>query len=277
MPAYLTEFHQTHVFPVYLSKLGFSLLVLSTLLIAAAGYIINDISDVSIDEVNKPGNNLIGKQFSEQFARKIFYVFSITGILIGFWLALIIGKPVMGFINLFSAGSLWLYSTSFKKRLFIGNIVIALLSSLALIIVGLYEPSIYANIEFILYYSAFAFIVTLIREIIKDMEDIDGDELAQCKTIPIIFGIKTTKAIVNSLILITTAGIVFVLLKYFFLNKVVNFTYLVGMFIIPFSALSWLVSTAGEKKDYHYASMFTKGIMVYGILSMIPFWYYFLK
>ncbi len=277
MPAYVTEFHQTHIFPVYLSKIGFSLVVLSTILIAAAGYVINDLYDAGIDEVNKPGKNLIGKEFSERFAKRLFFIFSIVGILIGFYLATIIQRQVMGFIQVFATGSLWMYSTYYKKRLFIGNIIIALLSALVVIIVGLYEPSIYPNIEFILYYAAFAFLVSLIREIIKDMEDIDGDERAQCKTMPIIFGMKTSKSIVVALIYITMGGLTYILWKYFYANKIVNFAYLIGMFLIPFAALSYLVSTASEKKDYHYASMFTKGIMVYGILSMIPFWYYFLR
>jgi len=277
MPAFITEFHQTHIFPTHLSKTGFLMLVLSSLLVAAAGYIINDVHDVSIDEVNKPGKNLIGKKYSEQFAKKLFYWFSGIAIAIGFYLALAIQKNVMGFIQVFAVVSLYMYSSSFKKRLFIGNLIIALLAALAVAIVGLYEPSIYLNIEFVLYYAAFAFIVTLTREIIKDIEDFDGDELAQRKTIPIVFGVKIAKTIIISLIIITLAGLMYLLWKYFYMNKVTSFINLIGMFLIPFLALSYLVITAHEKKDYYYASLFTKAIMVYGLLSIIPFWYYFLR
>src|SRR5438046_1643334 len=79
MPAYILQFNRAHIFPTYLSKIGFGILMLSTLLIAAAGYIINDVYDTGIDAVNKPGKNLIGKEFSEKFARKLFYIFSAIG------------------------------------------------------------------------------------------------------------------------------------------------------------------------------------------------------
>ncbi len=277
MPAFILEFNRTHNFPGYLSKVGFSMLMLSTLLIAAAGYIINDVYDTDIDAVNKPGKNLVGTKFSVKFAKRLFNIFSVVGILLGVYLALAIGKPVMAFIQVFAVASLYRYAAYFKKRLLIGNLIIALLSALSLIIVGLYEPSIYPNIQFILYYGVFAFMVSLTREIIKDVEDVDGDELAQCKTIPIRFGIKASKMIIVLLIAITMAALTWFLYRFFFINKVVNFATLVGMFLIPFAALAWLVISAREKKDYYYASMFTKGIMIYGLLSIIPFWYFFLR
>lgn len=277
MPAFIFEFNHTGAFPTYLSKTGFCLLVLSTLLIAAAGYIINDVYDVNIDEVNKPGKNLIGKRFSDAFAKKLFYIFSSIGIVIGIYLALVIQKPVMAFIQVFAAGSLYMYASQFKRRLLIGNLIVAFLSSLSLLIVGLFEPSIYPNIQYILYYALFAFLVSLTREIIKDIEDLDGDELAQCKSIPVLFGVKWSKAILVTLIAVTMAALSYILWRLFYTNTVISFTTLLGMFLVPFLALTYLVITAREQKDYYYASLFTKGIMIYGLLSMIPFWHYFLK
>ncbi len=277
IPGYMKGYNQTGIFPEFLTKTGFCLLVLSTVLIAAAGYIINDVFDVRIDEINKPGKNRIGKKFSEKFARRIFYVFSITGILIGFYLALGIQKPVMGFVQVFSVVSLYMYASQFKKRLLIGNILIALLSSLAVLIVGLYEPSYYFNIKFILFYAGFAFIVSLIREIIKDMEDIDGDERAQCKSLPILYGIKRTKLIVIILILLTMAALTFIFWGLFSVSTVINFTNLILLSMLPFLALIYLVAKAGVKRDFHYASLFTKAIMIYGILSIVPLWYYILR
>jgi len=277
MPAYQTAYNNLDVFPAHLSKVDFILLVLSTLFIAAAGNIINDVFDVRSDEINKPGKNNIGKLISADTGKILFYVFSSIGIVIGLYLAFKIEKPVMGFINAFAAGSLWMYSSYYKKRLLIGNVIIALLAGLALLTVGLFEPEFYPNITYLLIYSGFAFAVTLIREIIKDIEDLDGDERTQCKTLPVVFGIKKSKAIVLFLIIVTAAIIGYVLFSYFYQNRVISFWNLIAMFEIPFLALAYLVITASEKKDFHFASTFTKIIMVLGVFSLFPFYYFFLR
>jgi 4-hydroxybenzoate polyprenyltransferase len=277
MPAYQTAYNNIGIFPSHLSKIDFILLVLSAVLIAAAGNIINDVFDVRADEINKPGKNSIGKLISAETGRKLYYIFSATGIAIGFYLAAKIEKPVMGFINVFAAGSLWMYSSYYKKRLLMGNVVIALLSGLALLMVGLFEPEFYPNITYLLIYSGFAFAVTLIREIIKDMEDLDGDERTQCKTLPVVAGIKKSKAVVLILIVITVVMIGYILVTYFYRNNVISFWNLLAMFEIPFLALAYLVITASEKKDFRFASTFTKIVMVLGVFSLFPFYYFFLR
>jgi len=277
MPAYQTAYNNIEIFPPHLSKMDFMLLVCSTLLIAAAGNIINDVFDVISDGINKPGKNSIGKLISSETATRLFYIFSATGIAIGFYLAFKIEKPVMGFINVFAAGSLWMYSSYYKKRLLTGNILIAILAGLALLIIGLYEPEFYPNITYLLIYCGFAFAVTLIREIIKDMEDIDGDERTQCKTLPVIVGIKKTKTVVLILIIVTIALVGWVLVTYFYGNHVISIWNLLAIFEIPFLALAYLVMTASEKKDFHFASTFAKLIMVLGVFSLFPFYYFFLR
>jgi len=277
MPAYQTAFVNTEIFPEHLSKFDFVLLVLSSVLLAAAGNIINDVFDVRIDEINKPGKNLIGKNISANAAKIIFYIFSSIGILIGVYLAFKINKPVMCFINIFVAGSLWMYSLFYKRRLLIGNFLIAILSSMSLLIVGLFEPNFYPNIGYLLVYSGFAFSVSLVREIIKDIEDIDGDERVQCKTLPIVAGIKWTKIVLIVLVSATMAATGWILFTYFYGNKVISFWNLLAIFEIPFFGLGYLIITAGVKKDFHFASSFTKGIMVMGVCSLFPFYYFFLR
>ncbi|MCX6292029.1 MAG: geranylgeranylglycerol-phosphate geranylgeranyltransferase [Bacteroidetes bacterium] len=277
IPAFQTEYNNTGIFPSHLGKIEFVLLVLSTVLIAAAGNIINDVFDVHMDEINKPGKNVIGKMISVGAAKMLFYIFSAAGVIIGFYLSLKIDKPVMGCIPLFAAGSLWMYASYYKKRFLIGNFIVALLSSLSLLLVGLYEPAFYPNLEYLLVYVVFALALSLIREIIKDMEDVDGDERAQCKSLPIIAGIKTTKYILVFLIIVTATLMAYILSKYFYGNKVINFWNLLAIFEIPLVALSYLVVSAEEKKDYHFASTFVKIIMVLGIFSLLPFYYYFLR
>ena len=277
IPAYQTAYNNIEIFPAHLSKPDFILLVLSALLIAAAGNIINDVFDVRTDEINNPGKNSIGKFISAEAARRLCYVSWSVGIVIGFYLAFKIEKPVMGFIHVFAAGSLWMYSTYYKKRLLIGNIIIALLSALVLLMVGLFEPEFYPNITYLLIYSGFAFSVTLIREIIKDMEDVDGDERTQCKTLPVIAGIKKSKAVVLILIALTAILIGYILTSYFYGNRVISIWNLFAIFEIPFFGLAYLVITAADKKDLHFASTFTKIIMVLGVFSLFPFYYFFLR
>ena len=277
IPAFLTEKKVTGEMPLHLNKIQFLLLVLSTLLIAAGGYIINDIYDTEIDEINRPGKNVIGRNISEASAMKWYYAFTLPGILFGFIVAFQIDKISMAAIPLFCALSLYMYSTFYKKRFVIGNIIIALVTSLSVLLIGLFEPEFYRNIIYLLYYSAFAFEMSLIREIIKDAEDLDGDERAQCKTIPVKLGLTKTKFIIVSLITFTIATIVFVLHKDFWQNTVINFWNLVAIFTVPLLALMYLVASAKEKNDYHYASLFSKIFMSFGILSMAGLWYYFLR
>ena len=276
IPAFQTEYNITGEFPDHLSKFDFSLLVLSTILIAAAGYIINDIFDITADEINKPESVVIGKKITEKKARLVYLLLNAVGISISLYLAIKIEHPTMALVQVFIVASLWMYSSYYKRRILSGNFIIALLSALVLIVVGLYEPEFYRNFVFLMAYSGFAFFVSLTREIIKDMEDVEGDEKAQYKTLPVRFGLQKTKGIIYFNLLLTGGLIVLVFYQFFFINKVISFWYLLSMFLIPFLALTYLIYSANEKKDYYYASLFTKIIMLVGILTMIPFYYYFL-
>ena len=245
--------------------------------IAAGGYIINDVFDVHIDEVNKPGKNPVGKSISVQAASMTAYILFTAGSVIGIALSIKADVPAMGFLLPFSAVSLYMYSSHFKRRLLTGNFIIALLSALSVMIVALFEQHFYPNIQFVLIYAVFAFIISLIREIIKDAEDMEGDERSQCKTFPILYGIQRTKILLSVLITINLFIISYFLSLYFYTNTVISFWYLLGLFAVPFVALGYLVTSAETKKDFHYASVFAKFVMLYGILTMVPFYWYFLK
>ncbi|CAN5578194.1 geranylgeranylglycerol-phosphate geranylgeranyltransferase [soil metagenome] len=277
MPAYITEFNNTGVFPPHLSKTEFFLLLFATMAIAAGGYLINDVFDVHIDEVNKHGKNIIGKKISVQSASLTAYVLFTIGSIIGISVSFSANTTAMGLLLPFSAVSLYMYSSHFKRQLLTGNLVIAFLSALSVLIVALFEPHFYPNIQFVLIYGVFAFIISLIREIIKDVEDIKGDDRFQCKTFPILYGIQRTKTLLGILITLNLVIMGYFLYLYFYTNTVISFWYLVGIFAIPFIALGYLVSSAETEKDFHYASTFAKFIMLYGILTMVPFYWYFLK
>jgi 4-hydroxybenzoate polyprenyltransferase len=276
LPAFRAEYFITGEFPPHLSTAEFYLVVASTLLIAAGGYLINDYFDINIDEINKPGKNKIGVIIAPVAARKVYFVLTAIGVACGLFIGIRISKPVIGFIPLFSAISLWMYSSFYKRRLFTGNFIIAILTALSLLIVGLFEPEFYRNFNYLLWYAILAFLISLIRELIKDIEDIEGDELAQCKTVPIRLGIPASKKIIVVLIILTSAYIMNILVRNFSSNSVISLWYIAAFFIIPLAALGYMVITANEKKDFHYASLFSKLIMLEGIVSLIPFWYYFL-
>jgi 4-hydroxybenzoate polyprenyltransferase len=277
MPAFITEYHNTGVFPQHMTKPEFFILLFATLMIAAGGYVINDVFDINIDAVNKPRKNAIGKSFSIESAKLTSYILFTIGSIAGIALSFRLHVTAMGLLLPFSAVSLFMYSSHFKRRMLIGNFIIALLSALSVLLVAFFEPGFYPNIQFVLVYAVFAFFISLIREIIKDAEDIDGDELAQCKTFPILFGIRKTKLLLSLLIVLNLAVICYFLSIYFYHNTVIDFWYLVAIFAIPFFALGYLVSAAEIKKDFQYASAFAKFVMLYGLLTMIPFYWYFLK
>ena len=276
IPAFRTEYFITNIFPDHLSAIEFTLLVLSTAFIAAAGYIINDAFDVQTDAVNKPGKNLVGSLLSIGKAKRIFGVLGGAGIMLGIFLSIRIGKPQMGLLHVFSVFTLYLYSSNYKKVPFVGNFLVAALCALSLLLVGLFEPEFYRNINYLMWFVVMAFLLSLVREIIKDMEDVSGDEMAGARTLPIAIGIRRTKIIVHFFLLLTAAYVAWIIYNNFQSNSIISIWYMMAMFIIPLAGLFYLVASAGSKKDFHYASLFAKLILLGGILTMVPFYFYFL-
>ncbi|MEQ8573165.1 MAG: geranylgeranylglycerol-phosphate geranylgeranyltransferase, partial [Fulvivirga sp.] len=149
-----------------------ALLSFSTIIIAAAGYIINDYYDVKIDLINKPKRVVVGRILKRRVAMIAHTVLNFIGIGIGLHLSWKLGA-----LNFLCAFVLWLYSNQLKRIAFLGNLSVALLTGLSILIIGLFfEPD---NI-LIMAYSLFAFAFTLIREIIKDIEDLKGDSSFGC-------------------------------------------------------------------------------------------------
>ena len=137
--------------------------------------------------------------------------------------------------------------------------------------------SFYPNILYLLIYGAFAFLLSFAREVIKDVEDIDGDERMQCKTFPIRYGINASKALISIVLAVTAAALGVLLYYLFHESTVVSWWNLLLMFDVPLAGLIYLVISAGERGDFHFASIYLKAYFLMGILSMFPFWYYFLR
>jgi 4-hydroxybenzoate polyprenyltransferase len=232
------------------------LLSVSTISIAAGGYIINDYYDVKIDYINKPSRVVIGKSITRRYAILFHVLLSTIGVALGIYLSLGIGV-----VNAVSVFLLWLYSNNLKRLPFIGNVTVAFLTGLAVIVVDLFYRT---NNSLVVIYALFAFFITLVREVIKDMEDLKGDNSFGCKTLPIIWGIRKTKLLLY-VILVTFAGIVVILNQ---LYRALPFKYHLIFLFVPLLWLLYRLIRADMKKDFTRLSIFCKVIMMLGILSM---------
>lgn len=258
-----------------LSDLQFFYLVLSTLFIAAAGYIINDYFDTQVDRLNER-KVIIDNTIKRREAILLHFVLSGIGVFLGFYLGWRVGITNLGFINLFSSTALWFYSTNMKKAYLSGNIIISLLAALTLFIVPMYDiipnPAVNGESAFYLicFYSIFAFVTTFIREIVKDFEDQFGDSKMGYNTFAIISA-KTAKITVQiiSVLLITIIGwISYLQITY---DELYAAIYVLLSIELPLVYFFIKLRTASDKKTYHKLSQLIKLIMLTGTLSILVF------
>jgi 4-hydroxybenzoate polyprenyltransferase len=239
----------------------FYLLHLATFCVAGAGYIINDYYDIKIDAINKPQRLVVGNGINRRQAILAHLLLSVIGVMVGFALS----WPV-GFINAGAVLLLWGYSAQLKKMLLLGNLTIAFLSATMLLVVavnfGAANKAVWA-------YALFSFIISLVREIIKDMEDVKGDARFGCRTVPIVVGIPNTKYGLYFLLLVfyvtVIAAIIYRWHDWFFC------AYMVLLVLVPALLFLTKITTADRKKDFSHLSRWCKGIMLMGMLSMLFF------
>ena len=239
-----------------LLDIRFFFLCASTVSIAAAGYIINDYYDVKIDLINKPERVVVGKSVTRRFAILFHVVLSMLGILIGLTLSW-----RLGIVNVFCVFLLWLYSNNLKRLPFIGNFTVALLTGISIFSVDIFYRT---GNPLVIIYAAFSFFMTLVREIIKDMEDLKGDNTFGCKTLPIVWGIRKTKFMIYVTLIIFAC--IVLLLNQFYVG--LQLYYFLIFLFIPLFILTIRLIRADTIKDYAWLSSFCKLIMLLGILSM---------
>lgn len=267
-----------------LSDLQFALLVLATVFLAAAGYIINDYFDIRIDRINKPGRILIGRIFSRRFVIAFHTIFNIIGIVLGFYVSIAVGFYKLGILFIIISLMLWFYSTTFKRQVLTGNLIIAFLSAFVLLIVWIFDffalksdfdvirqmYVIFSNI--IIPYFIFAFIISLIREIIKDIEDREGDSQCGAGTLPVVYGIRTSRYIAIALsVLLSILLLAFTYSKYSIgMNWKVLTWFLICTVLLPLLFVIYRLFNASEDKQYYSAlSDLTRIIMFAGINSIL--------
>ncbi|MEP2026478.1 MAG: geranylgeranylglycerol-phosphate geranylgeranyltransferase [Reichenbachiella sp.] len=239
-----------------LGDIRFFILALSTVIIAAAGYYINDYYDIKIDLINKPDRVIVGNTIKRRPVMIAHTTLNAIGILLGALVSLWIGV-----INLICAFLLWWYSNQLKRLPFVGNFVVALLTACTLLVLLVY----YQTLDLLtMVYALFAFGITLIREIIKDIEDVEGDANYGGMTLPVVFGMRKTKIMLFAIIAPFIASLVI------FLLKVQNqyLLYYFGILSIPFMHFLYLLVMADTKKHFSYLSSYCKWIIIAGILSM---------
>lgn len=262
---------------ITLNLFGFSLLVLAVVTVAAAGYVINDIYDVPADLKNKPEKTFINNKISEKAGYRLFFILNIIGVGLGFYLSNLIGKPGFSAFFIFGSAILYLYNSQFQQTILVGNILVSLIVGLIPIGVGLYDllPAITPQnqqtqstiFSILIDYSIFAFLVNLLREIVKDQQDIDGDYNAGYKTLPIVFGKSRTNKILFLACLLPLGFLIYYIYNYLFEN-IAAVIYTLLLLVAPLLFFLINIWTAEKKAEYGRLSMILKAVLFFGLVSI---------
>jgi len=261
-----------------LNWISFSLLVLATVCIAAGGNIINDIQDVAIDTINKPRNVIVGKTISEKAAYSFYVVFTVIGVVAGFALCNLVGKPNFAVLFVGLAALLYFYSIRLKHLFLIGNLTIALVVAISVLIVPFFDflPSGESQISepqkhvfgLVLHYAIFAFILTLLRELVKDILDVDGDHSNGVRSVPVVIGRERAKNISLTMGVLILSGVLYYAYV-FFLREPLLLAYFFAAIAAPLLLFCIKAFQAETKLEYYFLSNLLKIVMGLGIGSML--------
>lgn len=249
--------------------LPFGLIVAASVLIAAAGYVINDYYDVSIDHINKPEKVVIGKAVSTRRAVFFYFFLNAGGLLASVRVSLLVDNGWIAVLNGLAILLLWLYSAFLKKALLIGNLVVSALTAWTLFVLFVASPhTSHLFLQVTGLFAGFAFMLSLIREMVKDIEDVRGDAAAHATTLPLVQGVEAAKRWAYVCLLITGVGVIIVLrhVKWWPVTLYGTLAILFPLFL-TFQNLK----LAKVARDYHRVSLLLKLVMLAGILSMLFF------
>ena len=263
--------------PVYC----FVLLVIATVFITAGGYVINDYFDIKTDLINR-GKVLVGTKIPRRQAIMWHSILNIIGVAAGIFVSWKAGYLWMGVLFIMVSGLLYFYSASYKRQFLVGNMIVAVLTAMVPMLVVLFEaPSLYGYYGFsaaeapelsIIFYwvggfSVFAFLTTLTREIIKDIEDFEGDLAYGRNTLPVVIGVFTSRIVVISLLIVTI--ILLYLVWFFLINDNITLIYISVGIILPLIRVIYQMIISKSRKQLHAASNVMKLIMLTGILYAV--------
>ncbi len=259
----------------------FVFLVLATVMITAGGYIINDYFDIKTDLINK-GKAIVGTAISRRVAILWHSIMNFIGVALGFYVSWKIGYPIAGIMFLLVTGLFYFYSVTYKRQFLLGNFIVAFLTAMLPFLVLFYEwiplnnyytvfsikmPEFKIIIWWVAGFSLFAFFTTLIREIIKDIDDLEGDETCGRNTLPVVMGIKNSVIIAVSLVFVTL--ILLYLIWYFYINDIITFLYLTITVALPLCSVIVLLLAGNKEGKYRLASTIMKVVMLTGLLYSV--------
>jgi 4-hydroxybenzoate polyprenyltransferase len=273
-----------HAFPPHDTR-NFLFLSLASLFIAAAGYVINDYFDINIDEVNKPHKMVVDKIIHRRWAIAWHFILSTTGVILTALAVPVLEKWYLVLANMVCVALLWFYSTNFKKSLLVGNIVISVLTAWSVLIIffskvsvtNAFDPGSNSQPKFFRFaflYAGFAFVSSLIREAIKDIEDMEGDAKYGCKTMPIKWGVNATKVYIAVWMIVLTVMLLIIQVYILQFRWWWVVAYSVLLIIIPLVSIFLKLFKASSTAEYHELSGRIKLVMLSGTISMAFFYFY---
>lgn len=253
--------------------------VLATMSIAGAGYVINDYFDRKTDLINRPGKVILGRILSRRAGIYWHVLLNFLGVSLGVFVSYKLGLLKFSIVFVFISGLLWFYSTTYKRQVLLGNLVVAFMVASVPLLILLYEVPLLLNhyqyffktdsstIDHLIFwisgYGIFAFLLTLIREIVKDLEDFEGDFAFGRQTIPIAWGANAARII--SLVLAFITLILISIIHTLYLNDLISIIYSLITVVIPLIVFMYLFYKSQNKNEYHKSSGILKIIMLGGI------------
>jgi len=264
-----------------LNEVHFALFVLVTILITAGGYLINDLVDYEIDQVNRPDKVIVNRLLSAERVKQFYYSLLLLGLLLSIYLAHYAGQLILVLIYPLAAGLLHLYSTHLKKRVLLGNLLVSLFCAGVAGIIWFAERAVLGElrmmeaaraekvVSIIAWYMAFAFFSTLYREIIKDMEDVQGDTGGDCRTLPVVYGLNTAKVLAAYAAMLLLAFLVGMVFRVPVLFPPINLGALMILVVLPLLFSCYYLYHAQDKQHFHRLSSLAKWMMVGGLLLLL--------
>ena len=261
-----------------------TLLIVSVVCVAAGGYVINDYFDVKIDRINRPDDLIVTRIISRDAAMHWFQVLTVIGIAAGLTVAWWARSWNLLFIYVVIPGLLWFYSASYKRMLLVGNLIVAFISALVPLLVAiinadylkhLYNDALaYTPIVGQLYvwlggFALFSLLLTWAREVIKDIEDLEGDREMECRTMPIVWGENVSKVVVTILVLATMLLISYLawwVLPFPMEWRTLTCRFVVFGLMVPMVCVLVLLWSARSKRELHTVQQVLKFTMFLGTM-----------
>jgi len=260
-----------------LDPFHFALLVTTTILIAASGYLINDLLDYETDLINKPNAVFVNRVFPNQTVWVIYWSTILIGFAIAWYLAVYVKNLPLVLIYPAAVLLLYYYSKSLKKMPLIGNMVVAVFCAFVAGIILFADRENFAQMTgqggevAVLFggYLWFAFLSTLLREIVKDIEDMEGDARLGLQTLPLRFGEKTAKKWAIGIGAALLISLMIFVLWLWQRQAPGSAIFTIISVAIPLCYLIILIKVANAKSDYTKASLTAKIVMLLGLVLLV--------